>query len=413
MLDKVPVELATEIFCLTLPDIQSDPHPSQSPLSLAHVCQDWRLLAFSTPQLWSNLTLSDAHVHKPDTVLIDQWLGRANLVALRLCVSHSFFKAIMRLISRNSTKWKTLEFHLSIGTTLVFPEFAEIKPIGGFPSLRKLVIESNPRYFHPSEGTVVDGFLNAPLLEELHFNSFPILLNRLSLPWTQLTRFTSTNGTMGVSDALRVLSLTPKLLHARLSTSITSSSATAIPPHLHLKSLSFQSRHVSLDVLRSLTLPALEVLDVGAVLNNDTQTLLSFLARSHCKLTTLSAKTLLRPFIPCLRAIPTLSSVRLTLTDRTDKEDVSVFLQRLGDDTSFLPNLESFTIVGDGALIFPYEALAEALRARSISESFVQLRQVTLAWSQQPFFYPDWRIEPQLIATGIPVLFVQADTLET
>jgi len=322
----------------------------------------------------------------------------------------------MHLISQNCTKWKALEFHAnSVG---VIHELSELNPIGGFPSLRKLVIQSNPRLenFDSSEDLIVDGFLDAPLLRELYFEGFPDFLKQLSVPWSQLTHYTCTSGTMGVPDALRVLSLTPKLIHARLSTSWSSTPGTTIPPLIRLKSLSFRSRdhRLSLGILRYVALPALQILDVGAIVPADMDALLSFLARSPCKLTTLSANTCLAPFIPCLRAIPTLSSLRLTLMSRiSDDEDLSTFFQRLGDDTSFLPNLESLTVVNDGCVVFPYDALLEAFRARSISESSVQLRRITLCWTKQPFFYPNLRIEKQLVAIGVPIQFVRAELAET
>ncbi|KAJ7928898.1 hypothetical protein B0H13DRAFT_1966744 [Mycena leptocephala] len=406
MLDIVPLELVTEIFIFALPDILSDPHPSNAPLLLTHVCHDWRRVAQSTPQLWSNLTLSDRNVHNHPTFLIEQWLGRANLVALSLWIGYSFPETIMHLISRNSTKWKVLEFH-----TFGDPrrELSKINPIGGFPSLKKVVIDSNDESFYHINECVVDGFRDAPRLAVLHFHGVPDLLTKLSIPWSQLTSYTCTSRAMGVSDYLRVMSLTPNLVHCKLTTSRFNTSAgnSGIHPHLHLKSLTLHSKNQvtnSPAVLRYITLPALQILDVGVLPVDETETLLSFLARSSCKLVSFSANTrdtLLAPFIPCLQTMPTLSSLRLTII--SSDENVSTLVQRLGDDTSFLPNLERLTVVSDGNIVFPYGALIETLTARSTSESIVRLRQFALCWTSQPdpSFFPVPHIGRQLLATGV------------
>ncbi|KAF8206262.1 hypothetical protein K438DRAFT_1816906 [Mycena galopus ATCC 62051] len=401
MLNIIPVELVAEIFNLTLPDILDDPHSSQSPLLVAHVCHDWRSVALSTPQLWGNLTLSDGHVHNPDTVLIEQWLGRANLVSLSLWGGQSFPKEITDLISRNNTKWKALAFH---GDML--HKLSAIDPVGGFPSLRKLVIQSHaPPFQRPGSIDSITGFLDAPALSELYFQGHSHLLARLDIPWSQLTRYTTFRA-LCIADVWEILSLTPNLQHASLSTIMSDGDTRGlgITTLRRLKSLSFSGNR-GLGILHYLMLPALETLDIGALLPHDMATLLSFFDRSPGKLAALIASTTdLLSFIPCLRAIPTLSSLRLVI--RTGDEGVFTFLQRLGDDTSFLPTLESLTLVNDGTIIFPYEALVEALQARSISESFVQFRRVKLCWTRQPFFYPSSRIQPQLVATGVAIDFV-------
>ncbi|KAJ7678952.1 hypothetical protein DFH06DRAFT_502161 [Mycena polygramma] len=452
MLDALPVELATEIFKFALPDILSDPHPSQAPLLLAQVCRDWRRLTLDTPQLWSNLTLSDGNVHHPPTLLIEQWLNRAKLVALSLWIGHQNFPdSFMYLISWNRTKWKALEFH-SHG----FPLFALSKILsGGFPSLRKLVIDSKSLWDQDfySRATI-NGFTDAPLLKELHLEGSPPLSNKIYIPWSQLTRYLYTTRTVVETyDVLRILSRTPNLLHCSLTASAGfrgETSSHTVPPLTHLKSLTFP-RGKCAAILPHLTLPALESLDVGLIRPEDVDTLISFLTRSSCKLDSLSANAreiLLAPLIPALRTMPTLSSLRLTII--SSDETISTVLQRLGYDASFLPNLKELTIVSDGSIVFPYEMLVETIKARSTSESLAPLRRIALRWTGAilsvdtkaeppspdtvklrsvnegghemfellsdsenesgdevtgPSFFPDSRIKSQLLATGVVLDF--------
>ncbi|KAJ6507987.1 hypothetical protein C8R47DRAFT_64572 [Mycena vitilis] len=148
-------------------------------------------------------------------------------------------------------------------------------------------------------------------------------------------------------------------------------SSHTVSPLIHLKFLSFP-RGKCAAILPHLTLPALDTLDVGLILPEDVDTLISFLARSSCKLDSFSANAreiLLAPLIPALRAMPTLSSLRLTII--SSDETISTVLQRLGYDASFLPKLRDLTIVSDGSIVFPCETLVETLKARSTSDSRV------------------------------------------
>ncbi|KAJ6576665.1 hypothetical protein DFH09DRAFT_365687 [Mycena vulgaris] len=412
MLSILPLELTTEIFLLTLPDIPSDPHPSQAPLLLTHVSQDWRHVALAIPQLWSSLTLSDGHVHNHLTGLIEEWLQRAKLVSLSLWVGYSFPLTIMRLISRHPAKWKALEFH-TLRTGGIIRELSEVKPIGGFPSLRKLVIDSDADFFQPTD-SLLAGFKNAPQLQELHFEGVPMWLEKLRVPWSQLTTYACTSRSMFVADVLRVLASTPNIVHCRVTTSEFNPTANPIPPLLHLKSFTFHSRIQAINcmyILRNLTLPALCTLDVGILQPDAIEALISFMERSSCKLLDFCASTRDTPsasFIPCLRAMPALSSLRLAVP--SSDESIAAIFQRLGDDAHFLPALDHLTIVSDGKAVFPYEALLEMLKSRSDSDRQVQLRRFALRWTSQPddSFFPTADMGPKLIATGV-VLQICAD----
>ncbi|KAJ7707558.1 hypothetical protein B0H17DRAFT_1192037 [Mycena rosella] len=396
MLHTLPLELATEICAFACPETLSDPHPSHAPLLLTHVCQDWRRITHSIPRLWSELTLSYDHVGEPPTVLIEQWLRRAKLVSLSLWLGTSLPQEIIPVISRHSAKWKALEFH--VGPTI--HELAEINPIGGFPSLARLVVRSSQLSDPPARPTEIDAFNNAPLLRELYFGGTPAQLKKLVVPWSQLTTYACTR--MGVAEVLAVLAKTPNLVHCRLTTSTANPSAVLMSPLQHLKTLTFplSSR---LHILANLTLPELQSLDVGLPQEDDIETLLAFLGRSSCKLLHFSACARDTPafsFYPCLRAMPTLSSLRLVITPFAE---IASLFEVLGEDQSLLPALEYLIIVSEGRMVFNYDDLLAMLSARSSMDGCVSVRRIALHWTSEPDpeFFPTPEMHSKLIVTGV------------
>ncbi|KAF8202799.1 hypothetical protein K438DRAFT_1581261, partial [Mycena galopus ATCC 62051] len=50
---ELPYELTSQIFIACCPlRGRVRPHPKRAPLNLASVCNQWRAVALSTPQLW-------------------------------------------------------------------------------------------------------------------------------------------------------------------------------------------------------------------------------------------------------------------------------------------------------------------------------------------------------------------------
>ncbi|KAJ7030359.1 hypothetical protein C8F04DRAFT_1397814 [Mycena alexandri] len=387
MLDSLPLELATEIFIFTLDsDISDDRLISQ--FDASYLCEDghaWRRVALSTPQLWSNLTLCETHATNPNPALIEQWLGRAHLVSLSVW-ANSFPDTILDLIWRNNTKWKVLTFQCLGGPAF---ELSRINPAGGFPSLRELVInksDQNIVYDH-----VIHGFHNAPRLQEFHVLGCSNFLMAIHIPWAQITRYSCSIPSDSIPTHFGV---NPK------------SPGNMIPPLLHLKSLTLDSDTCTpTTILRYLTLPALQTLDIGFMAIQQLETLFTFLTRSSCQLVSFSAgsrETLLEPLIPCLEAMPTLSSLGLAIS--TSEEDGSHLLERLRGDLSLLPRLWDLTIVSNGRLLFPYDLLLETIRART---ALVPLRRFALLWTSHPgrFYLPDAPLERQLRETGVDIHF--------
>ncbi|KAJ7773445.1 hypothetical protein B0H16DRAFT_1512372 [Mycena metata] len=421
MLDTLPLELATEIFISTLDSDISDerlvsqldaeflledgrvndrPSPTSGPLLLAQICQAWRRVALSTPQLWSNLVLCEAHASNPNLALIEQWLERAPLVSLSVW-ANPIPDTILDLISRHRTKWKVLTFQCLGGSAF---ELSRINPAGGFPSLRELVINKSDQGVN-----TIQSFRDAPQLQEFHLLGCFSFLTAIRIPWAQITHFSCSIPSVDATQFLHILKSTPNLVCAVFRTT-SWSPGNMIPPLLRLKSLTLTSHELHgfapATVLRYLTLPALQTLHVGITgfRHSQIEMLLAFLTRSSCQLVSFAVvrEALLEPFIPCLEAMPTVSSLRLTIL--SSEEDGSQFLQRLRDDASFLPRLEDLTIVSNGRLLFPYDLLLETIRART---GLVQLRRFALLWTSHPgrFYSPDAPLERQLRETGVDIHF--------
>ena len=75
---KLPEELWSDIFLLTLPDKPSFT-PQQSPVVLTCVCHSWRRIALQTPLLWSSFSLepNKEHVTKGLLELSKLWVERS------------------------------------------------------------------------------------------------------------------------------------------------------------------------------------------------------------------------------------------------------------------------------------------------------------------------------------------------
>ncbi|PPR03435.1 hypothetical protein CVT26_007902 [Gymnopilus dilepis] len=80
--DSLPVEVVSIIF---LHHVQEHPHCVSTPLRLGKICRRWRLIAWSTPNLWTRLTIWGKHVISQTHVeLAEEWLGRSGMLPLTI-----------------------------------------------------------------------------------------------------------------------------------------------------------------------------------------------------------------------------------------------------------------------------------------------------------------------------------------
>jgi hypothetical protein len=131
LIRRAPREIASHIFVQC---ISTDPCPSLKsiicqPLVLGAVCQSWRDIAWTTPQLWTTIAIIISG-HPPDPSsrlqLLDQWITRSGHVPLDISlrtardlqpsiVEPSVFPLI-DLLNQYSSRWRSL--HLSVLASL-------------------------------------------------------------------------------------------------------------------------------------------------------------------------------------------------------------------------------------------------------------------------------------------------------
>jgi hypothetical protein len=212
---------------------------------------------------------------------------------------------------------------------------------------------------------------------------------------------------------LRVLSLTPNLVHFGVASIPVGMERTTAQPLLrliHLETLIFHhgrhDRTQSVALLGKIALPALLKLDVATLNPFEVPLLNSFLSRASYKLVEFAVNTQATPMaslIPCLQIIPNLTSLHLTVFP---SDGAVAFLERLGTDTTYLPKLQHLTVVSDGRFKLPYSTLSEMLLSRAESEA-APLRRFTLHWTSQPCgFFPDHiAIHKLAVSTGVELQF--------
>ncbi|KAF6741314.1 hypothetical protein DFP72DRAFT_290122 [Ephemerocybe angulata] len=138
-ISKLPAELLTTIFLLTIPD---DPHLSHS-LRLGAVCQSWRSVAWSCTELWSHLHLYfEYSEYEPararrhfDLGLLREWMDRTGKIRpLQLTIRCSVFSimchrtnpfientALLRFLGEGyRERWKKLDLCIPLPWLRIF-----------------------------------------------------------------------------------------------------------------------------------------------------------------------------------------------------------------------------------------------------------------------------------------------------
>jgi hypothetical protein len=91
-LASLPAELVAAIFERCIPVALRDVLPSKlrAPLQLTQVCHSWRILAHSTPSLWTSLTLLVIHDSRESYLqFVKEWLDRSATMPLDICLINS------------------------------------------------------------------------------------------------------------------------------------------------------------------------------------------------------------------------------------------------------------------------------------------------------------------------------------
>ncbi|KAJ7032726.1 hypothetical protein C8F04DRAFT_1235135 [Mycena alexandri] len=319
---RLPYEITSEIFIRCLPAHKRvRPNPIRAPLQLAQICSGWRTVALTTPKLWTSIYLEFPVGDPCDGIpvlfdipdrpqdhtceLLELWLFRATGHPISLtiiCGATAVPCDVLDVVAANSSRCGRLELALTMRDLLRFNE----KALGPFPRLRSLGIQVTNKSEVPPLN-VLSLSPNLLALRLLGFENASPSPDPEEFP-ASLTSLEVADG-FRAEDSDRLIGRFPHLLHLAIFCSY------RVPrsPESHitasgLRTLILRSRplHFFRDFLDLLTIPSLEHLEI--CLYREPSPVLSFLARSACRLTHLTLKLLYADvethLVPCLMAVP-------------------------------------------------------------------------------------------------------------
>jgi hypothetical protein len=336
----------------------------RGPHLLARVCRQWRHITLNLPSLWS--TLHIPHITNPYGAqkLLELWLFRVGGHPLELetsGLSYSDTEILAPTLAPYVAQCRSLSCWLP--SPLLTHQMVGDGPLG----LKKLTLRG---HFGDEENppAPLDFSADAPQLREAALTNIP--LERISLPWTQLTRLVCCAQT--VTQCLDVLHCTPNL-----ETLLVSSQDWLFRPgdaHFSPVCLDYLIKlelntNWTLGLLDFIVLPALQYLDIllcgeGWDVDLALQRLLAFCARSQFSLRVLSLSFVFEfepfPVMTLLQAMPTITEFHLV---RCSRLDLTTFFNNIATDPSFLPNMQSLHIEKSREMV-PYPEVCAMLMAR-------------------------------------------------
>jgi len=187
---RLPPELLGEIFVQCL-DKSNNLSKTTPPYVLSKVCQRWRKVALSLPDLWRHLPplVSSASVNlrvRQRMACVEAHLERSGNAGLTFYFCKSTTPevddCILEALFRHSRRWERISLKIS---EEVCAHFSRVK--GRLPSLSSLMLD-----IERHSNLHVDMFENAPNLREVQLEtrnwSGPV-----ELPWSQLIKYTETD----------------------------------------------------------------------------------------------------------------------------------------------------------------------------------------------------------------------------
>ncbi|KDR85953.1 hypothetical protein GALMADRAFT_132570 [Galerina marginata CBS 339.88] len=377
MIDRMPVEVASNIFELYVGDHSSDIFDCNPPLALqlGAVCQAWRRIAWSTPQLWASIPL-DLSVRPERTweralqrytileQLLSDWIARAGgfLLSIKLHSRHSIelqniegLLPIIHIINSLSTRWKCLNLHLPMS---VLPHFFVNTGQFNTASINK------PRRNWWRGGIV------KPTPKKVGLGA--VRVKSLNIEWNNVTSLEIR--IVYINEIFYILRHSPSLVDCNISWLYLAGDLGDIPdrdlPFVHHKLerllIKFDDPHCPPEFFSRVTLPYLKTLSCNFKDHTlPTDTFVSFLKRSglpakksvspgsmisnpglHGTNTNLKALSLIHPEIPgggadliqICNAVPGLKELILMPTIDFGDTTFDVFYRALANDTASIPD---------------------------------------------------------------------------
>ncbi|KAF8205563.1 hypothetical protein K438DRAFT_1818040 [Mycena galopus ATCC 62051] len=374
----LPPEILADIFFFCLPfhdDVSIFPHPKDAPLVLCAVCQRWRNIALTTPQLWSSISFdADRLLTSQSGALyldfVRMWLSRARSAPLSLYwdtfVPSDTAHSLLEIVSGLSMRWQVIEFGWHVPSSVI--------PVdGNYPFLEKLYLFMNL----PHHSTL--SFLDAPRLHTVYIGEYK---TEIRLPWPQLAFFHT--DFILCEPCVDLLRHAWNLVdaHLQIPVEVSSSLPKAIFTLPKLRSLNLSGtfhwegdhdqvvQTMPMAFLNCLKAPALQFLTLGFEGCNssrcDISPFLSFVSQSAFQLHTLTLSlipTTAEDLIECLTASPTVINLKLQISSHI--LDLNPVFAEFTGHREFLPKLESLHIVLPGAPTVDASLVASVLGWRA------------------------------------------------
>jgi hypothetical protein len=363
-INRLPPEILAETFLACLPsDEFLIPSANTAPMSVSHVCGQWRGVAVSTPKLWCSMEFviqeRDANAK---TALFSTWLERSRNHPLQLSISfwQSHHPDIIDAIIRVSNRLESISFFLPASS---WQSLTQIR--GNLSRLRRISINTS----HPDtfRGKPFLGFSEAPMLDRVDLG-FPA--SGIELPWSQITR--ATIRSQDVDECLRALRRATKI---KVCTFVRCDPFTylrhryAAPVTLvPLRSLHIIEETGTCRFLDSLTVPNLREIAFSFNWFTDwpNSKFLQFLTRSSCALEKLVLSHVdmrAHELIECLRMMPSLVKLRIEgSVDVLLSNNVVDGLKQKGTQQPLVPNLRFLAL--EGVFAFCDDHFADMLESR-------------------------------------------------
>lgn len=314
---QLPAELLSYIFEFAFEGYPTYLPPTGrniSPLALCHTCSRWRKVALNTPELWTNVIFRYARGLDPYTTLdlVEEWYTRSGpSTSLSLGVNpwtHPTYRSdhdeimqaiLHRLVVPYAHRFRHLRLQLieaDLQTFMAMPNLS-------FPFLKSLhlvqdswIKEGQDDQVHVeykrTNGSFWEGAPKLINLEVHNFRSIGINF----FPWTRLTRFSSDNTPMSVSQSQAILRRCHKMVEFALSLDVTSrgneKAPVSIPPielpYLRRFDITFANQPIITSsliqpFLEPLFVPGIKELNIGSIEKVNlwnSGPLISFLGRS-------------------------------------------------------------------------------------------------------------------------------------
>ncbi|KAH9478698.1 hypothetical protein JR316_0009156 [Psilocybe cubensis] len=340
-----------------------------APLILGAVSQSWRRIAWSSPQLWTHISINPrGYEHWTCLEVAQECLSRSGQLPLSIEVSlyhpdlnhqirnrQGIFRQVIDLVNRYSSRWQDLRV---ICRSEILPLFTGNAQ--GTPIIRKLLLEYPFDTYNRVEGDAkfkVEGLKPRPTHVSLSNFGF----QSLDIDWLRVTNVQFHKTKITLDQFFQLLQQAPELMDCQLSCISDSERSFRYPmneiPIVHhaLRSLEigkYQGKELGL----FFSFPELTHLTIEHITDPESRVLLNsivpLIERSSCQLTYLRLHNVLcnrESFIGLLRTTPSLHRLELSICKAS--LDVLQFLadtsvaQFSGEDAchqnSFLPNLQS------------------------------------------------------------------------